>query len=92
MNMDLVLDIIEKDLNIIKLNHDQALAYYRLMWLIEQEGKQSFHVEPNESKKAKLLRQIGFTIRDLAFIFQRSTKTIHEHVQAVTPGVLNELP
>ncbi len=85
-----ILDLIEKDLNESSPSKEQILVYCRLLWLIGNDGIQTKQVEPDESEKMKTLRAIGHTIREVAFIFQRSTKTVHEHVKEIPASDISQ--
>jgi IS30 family transposase len=64
------------------------------LWLVGRENKVSPHVDEDEAETIQVLSKIGFSTDELARVFQRSTSTIHHHIQDLdnTPERERTLP
>lgn len=60
------------------ITHKQALLAERLIKVIATLGKQSRHIDEDEAKEIHIYRRhLDMSVRDIAFIFKRSSETIH---------------
>jgi hypothetical protein len=60
-----------------KVSNDQLMIAYRLIWITNNPEGPPFHVDDNEKNLIKLFQTIGLSMAQIAFIFHRSTSSIH---------------
>lgn len=63
--------------------HEHIKAYLRFHNLLTHGFEIPRHVSPEEEDRMRLCRRNGFSIRDIAFIYQRSLDTVQNHVKDV---------
>ena len=86
-------DWICKDIeNSDHLKRNDVVTYYRIIWLISSGNEIKPKVDEEESEKIKYMRKLGYSMRELARMFQRSKATIHSHIEgSLTRDEQNEL-
>ena len=67
-----------------------AMAYLRVLYMAANAFKQERQVDDAEHDQMTLLREAGFSIGELAFIFDRSKSTLHTHVKNVRGLTITE--
>jgi hypothetical protein len=71
-------DWLFEDLDTKPHNRDQGKSYLRIMWALSNLNNLPRHVDTEEGKKIRLLKEGGYSNSELAYIFQRSKSTIHD--------------
>ena len=60
---------------------DEQIACMRIIQKVRYLGKKTQHCDENEILLIKESSEMGLSIRDIAWIFERSTETIHKYVK-----------
>ena len=86
--LHLIDDAVRKDMKRLTEKEDAkyCLAYLRIIHLIANLGQIPKTCTPEEIEKMQRLRKLGLSIRQIAFIHQRSLDTIQRHVEHITSG------
>ena len=70
-----------EDINRIDhLKRVENVIYCRTLWIIGEENEVKPKVDEWEANKIREIRKSGFSIAELARVFQRSKSTIHDHI------------
>jgi hypothetical protein len=63
------------------LKRVENVIYCRILWILGEENEFKSQVDEWEAEKIRGLRKAGFSIAEIARVFQRSKSTIHDHIQ-----------
>ena len=73
--------VINEDKKLRPRTRDVNKNFWRIALKLFQAGKQPRNVLDSERKLIKILRKGGYSIGDLAYVFDRSKATIHENLR-----------